>query len=376
MKRSRSARPGTGSPHNAVPQATAIRATRSGGSAVRYYDFGPVSFRIDLQVLAMTAVATLVLACLSLWALTLGSYEVPLDQVIAALRGRGTARARFIVADIRLPRLLSAVLVGAALSMAGALVQSLVRNPLVSPDIIGINAGASAATVFWVVSGFAVSAITPVAFVGAVLAALMVYVLSWRGRIATARLVLVGIGVNAMLVALVQFLIVRGRVDDVQRIYQWMAGSLYASTWSETRILSLAVVVLAPLGAASLWTLRILQIGESTAQVVGVAVEPVRLTVLAVSCALSAVAVSTSGPIVFVALVVPHFARMLAGAMNAGVFALCAVLGGILLVGADMVAQHALPVTLPAGVVIAALGAPYFLVLLYRSQTRVAGAVR
>lgn len=352
------------------------RSSRSGTPTLRYYDLGLVSFRIDLKVLALAAVATLVLAGLALWALTLGSYAVPPGQVIAALRGHASAQVQFIVIDIRLPRLLSAILVGAALSMAGALVQSLVRNPLVSPDIIGINAGASAATVFWVISGFAASAITPVAFVGAICAALVVYLLSWRGHIATQRLVLVGIGVNAMLVALVQLLIVRGRINDVQRIYQWMAGSLYASTWSGVRLLSVAIVVLGPLGAASLSALRILQIGKSTARVVGVAVEPVRLAVLAVSCALSAVAVSTSGPIVFVALVVPHLARVLAGAINAGVFVLCAVLGGILLLGADMVAQHALPVTLPAGVVIAALGAPYFLLLLYRSQAQIAGAAR
>ena len=343
---------------------------------IRYYDFGFLSFRLKRRTLILVIIAAFILAGLAFWTLTLGSYAVPLGEIMDVLGSRGDSGARFVVMQLRLPRILSAVLVGAALAMAGALLQGVVSNPLASPDIIGINAGASAAAVFWVISGFDRSGVPPAAFIGALCAAGAIYTLSRRGHLSTSRLVLVGIGVNAMLTALIQLLMVRGRIDDVQQVYRWMAGSFYTSMWPDIHLMLIAVILLAPVGAAALGTLRVMQIGESTARSVGIPVEAVRLGVLGLSCALSALAVSISGPIGFAALAMPHLARMLAGPMSAGVFVLCGLLGSILLLAADIFGQYALPVMLPAGVVTAAVGAPYFLVLLCRSGARIEGRNR
>lgn len=337
-------------------------------SSIRYVDLGLISFRVDMRTLAIVVVATIASIILALWALSLGTVSLPFSEVISTLLGRGDGGSEFIVMELRLPRVLSALLVGGALAMAGTLLQRVIKNPLVSPDIIGINAGASAAAVYWIISGLSLAFMPVAAFGGAVVSAAIVYILSRRGRLSTSRLILVGIGMNALLTALVRFFLIRGRINVVQRAYQWMAGSLYSSTWEEVFLLLIALAVLGPVGGALLHSLRALRVGESTAQVVGIAVEPTRLAAIAVSCGLSAVAVATSGPIVFVALVVPHIARMITGSTGAGTFIAGAVLGGILLLGADMVGQHLLPMTIPAGVITAALGAPYFLFLLYRSN--------
>ncbi|MCM8750308.1 iron ABC transporter permease [Thermomicrobiaceae bacterium CFH 74404] len=337
---------------------------------LRVVRVGGVAFRVDASVLAMTGLALAALLALSAWALTLGSYRLPLAAVIAALSGSGSDEAQFIVLDLRLPRILAAVLIGPMLAMSGAIFQGLVRNPLVSPDVIGVNAGAAFVAVFWITTRHSPAALPLVAFAGAVVAASIVYLLSWRGHIAGPRLILVGIGVNAALSAATSFMVVRAEINDASRAVLWMTGSVYASTWNDVRTLALALAVLGPVGIALMWSLRVIQAGDLVARSVGMPLERVRLSLILVGCGLSAVAVSVAGPIGFVALMVPHLARMLAGPMCGSVFAFTGVLGALLLLGADMVGQHALPVGLPVGVVTAAVGAPYFLYLLYRVNAR------
>lgn len=329
-----------------------------------------LTFRVNVRVLAMVGMALVAQISMAAWALTLGSYSLSLGDVIHGLTGSGTREANFIVLDLRLPRILAAVLVGPMLAMSGAIFQGLVRNPLVSPDVIGINAGAAFAAVFWIVTRQTPALLPVVAFAGAFGAAAAVYLLSWRGRISAARLVLVGIGVNALLTAGTTFLVVRAEINNASRAVLWMTGSVYASTWDEVRLLAAALAVLASLGAILMWSLRVLQVGDLTARSVGLPLERTRFGLILTGCALSAFAVSVAGPIGFVALMIPHLARMLAGPMSGGVFVLTGVLGGLLVLGADMVGQNALPVSIPAGVLTAALGSPYFLFLIYRSNTR------
>src|SRR5690606_18966722 len=150
----------------------------------------------------------------------------------------------------------------------------------------------------------------------------------------------------------------------------WMTGSVYASTWGDVRVLALALAILAPLAVALMWPLRVMQVGDLTARSVGLPLERTRLALILIACGLSAVAVAIAGPVGFVALMVPHFARMLAGPIGGGVFVFAGVLGGLLVLGSDMIGQHALPVGLPVGVITAALGAPYFLFLLYRMNAQ------
>ena len=338
----------------------AKRPVRSGG----------VSFRLNLRTLGLIAVAGAALLALVAWATTLGSFPVPLSEVVASVFGRGSEQHEFIVRTLRLPRILAAVTVGAALGMAGAIFQGLVRNPLVSPDIIGINQGATTAAVFWIVTGQPSQYLVLVAFLGAVFAAILVYLLSWRGGVAPSRLVLVGIGLNAALTAGTTYLLVRFPIEQVQTAVAWSAGSVYATGWDDVRTMGLVLLALTPVAGVLMWHLRLLQFGDETAASLGLAVEPVRLSLVLVGCGFAAVATGLAGPIGFVALMVPHVARMLAGAMTGSVLVLTAILGAILLLGADVVGQHFLPVALPVGVVTAVVGAPYFLFLLYRSNVR------
>lgn len=327
--------------------------------------------RLNVRVIGMTLIAIVALCALAAWVMTLGSYPVPILDVVRSALGMGSDEHDFIVRTLRMPRVATAILVGAALAMSGAIFQGLVRNPLVSPDIIGIEAGATVAAVFWIVTARDNSLIPVAAFGGALGAAGLIYVLTWKGGISGNRLVLVGIGINTVLGAATTFLIVRYPLEIVMRAQQWMAGSVYASDWADVRLLSLSLLVLLPIAVVSMLQLRVLQLGDDVARSLGMSVERTRLRLIATGCALSAIAVSVAGPIGFVALIVPHVARALSGTSSASVMILTAVLGGVLLLGSDAIAQHFLPVALPVGVVTAATGAPYFLFLLYRGNVRI-----
>lgn len=341
--------------------------------ATRYVETKRVAVRVNLHVIFLLAGALVAVSALAAVALTLGSFPLSVPEVIRAVTGIGTMpeRGDFIVNTLRMPRVLSACLAGSALAMSGAIFQGLVRNPLASPDIIGINGGASVFVVFWIVYGFEPGFIPILAFAGAFAAAISVYLLSRRGKIDPTRLILVGIGINALATAGVTFLVVQGNIDDVSRAYQWMAGSLYASSWEDVRVLMLFLVAIVPVAGTLMRSLRVLQMGDLTARSVGLRVELTRTGLLALGCGLAAVAVAATGPIAFIALMTPHIARMIAGQMTAGVFLFSAALGSILLLLSDMVAQHLFPVSLPVGVLTAAIGAPYFLFLLYRARVRI-----
>lgn len=313
--------------------------------------------------LGVTAVG---LALLAAWGLTLGQVVVPLDAVLATLTGQGTPRDRFVLLELRGPRILGAITVGALLAWSGLLLQGVFRNPLVSPDFIGIETGASAAAVSGIVFGVASTWIAPMAFVGAAGTALCLYALSWRGHLSGSRLVLVGVGANALLLAVVSFLLVRANVHQAAQAYQWMVGSLYSVTTAEAGGLTLAALVLGPLGLLLLPSLKVLQLGDVTARSLGLAVEATRLAVILVASALAAFAVAAVGPIGFVALAIPHAARLLAGPLSPGVYALGGLLGATFLLAADLAGQHLLPWGLPVGLLAAALGGPYFLFLLRR----------
>jgi iron complex transport system permease protein len=338
---------------------------------VRTLRAGPVSLRFNLRVLSLTGLGLAFLLLLAAWATTLGSFRVPLDEVVRASVGESTQQYEFIVRTLRLPRVITAIAVGCALAMSGAIFQGLVRNPLVSPDLIGINAGATIVAVFWIVNGRDVTLLPLVAFGGAVAAAALIYVLAWRGGISGNRLILVGIGLNALLSAGTTYLMVKYPIERVSSAVLWTAGSIYGSDWQDVRSIGLALLILAPAAVALMWSLRVLQVGDDAAASLGMLVEPTRLALILVGCGLAASAVAIAGPVGFVALIIPHIARMIAGPMTGGVLVLTGLLGAVLLLGADVVAQHFLPVALPVGVVTAAIGAPYFLFLLYRTNARI-----
>ncbi|MFC0627169.1 FecCD family ABC transporter permease [Kribbella deserti] len=313
---------------------------------------------------AILAALVFVVFCVSL---SVGDFPVPVSKVVPSIFGQGDRATEFIINRLRLPRALTGLLVGAALGMSGAVFQSIARNPLASPDIIGITAGASFSAVFailivgvtgWAVSGFAL--------VGAVLTALGIYLLAWRQGVSSYRLVLVGIGVGSVAVSATSYLLTRSKVEIAQQALVWITGSLNARDWTHVRSLSLALLVLVPLLLVLVRRLRVLQLGDDTAAGLGLPVEKSRLAVLLVGVALAAVATAAAGPIGFVAFVAPPIARWLSRSPGPSVIP-AALVGALVVSVSDFAGQHLIGDTpMPVGVITGVVGAPYLLFLLAR----------
>jgi iron complex transport system permease protein len=353
------------------------RAARvAGRPAVRVGRFSVVWRPRAVLVLAL-GLAVLVLAM----AVNVGRGEYPISipEVLAVLFGGGDSGQQFIVLELRLPRSLTGALVGAAFAVAGAITQSIARNPLASPDLIGFTAGASAAAVFVIVLGggfgtigglFAAAGLPVAALVGGVVTATAIYLLAWRHGVHGFRLVLVGIGIHAMLLALVHWLLVVAEVFEAARAYVWLNGSLNARGWEHVVPVAIALAVLVPAAVLLAHVLGGLQFGDDTARGLGIPVDRARTALLFVAVGLASVATAAAGPIAFVALVSPQIAQRLVGAARPPIGA-SLVIGAGLTVLADLIARTAFgAIELPVGIITSVLGAPYLLFLLARHGRR------
>ncbi|HEU4841184.1 MAG TPA: iron chelate uptake ABC transporter family permease subunit [Ilumatobacteraceae bacterium] len=311
------------------------------------------------------SVATFVVFCVSI---SVGDFPIPLRDVVPAIVGVGTEDAEFIVRTLRLPRALTGLLVGASFGVSGAIFQSLARNPLASPDIIGIDAGASAAAVFCIVLlGLSAGMTALGALAGALVTAFAIYLLAWKGGVSPYRLVLVGIGIAALLSGVTQYLLTRAEIFEAQRAVVWLTGSLNGRGWEHVRQVATTDLLLLPVVVALIGPLRILQLGDDAARGLGVAVERSRLLLVIVGVALAALATAAAGPVVFVAFVSAPIARRLTGSPLA--VGSSALVGALLVLLSDLVARRAFaPTELPVGVVTGVVGAPYLLWLLARSN--------
>lgn len=302
--------------------------------------------------------------------LAVGTFTVAPAEVVRTLLGSGAADASFVVWTLRLPRAVAGALVGALFGASGSVFQSVVRNPLASPDVIGVTAGASAAAVLAIVmsDGASTSILAGAAAAGALATAGAIYLLAWRQRSATPyRLVLVGIGLTAALSSATAFLLTRTDIYDAQRATVWLVGSLNARTWEHVRIATVALAVI-PILAAGTRHLRILELGDDLATGLGVRVGRSRLALLAVAVVGAAAATAAAGPVGFVALAAPQIARRL-DARGEPVVVLSALMGAVIVGAADLAARTVFsPTELPVGVVTAAIGAPYLLWLLTRTS--------
>lgn len=318
-----------------------------------------------LVVSAVLVAVGFVLFCLSI---SVGDFPIPLGDVVPAVFGYGNPDSDFIVRTLRLPRALAAVEVGLAFGMSGAILQALARNPLASPDIIGITSGASAAAVFVIVVLAGSAAMISVgAFGGALLTATAIYVLAYRKGVSSYRLVLVGIGLGAMLSSVTSYLLTRADLYDARDATVWLTGSLSGRTWDQLRPLTIGLMVLVPLTLYLVPQLRMLLLGDDTAKGLGVHVEPARGALLLVSVGLAASATATAGPVAFVAFLAAPIARRMVRSPLAVVPA--GFVGAVLLLVADLLSRVALPdVDLPVGIVTGIIGAPYLLWLLARSN--------
>lgn len=333
----------------------------------------PVSFRVDRRVPPVLALAILATVAIMTVNISVGEYPVPLLDVVRTVLGLpiGNEDYSFIVNTLRLPRMLVAALVGMALGVSGAIMQGLTRNPLADPGILGISAGAGlvAVTLIVVVRNVPAGAIPLGAFGGAVIVAALIYLLAWRGGDSPLRLILVGIGLGAICSALTTLMITFGEINDVQRALIWLTGSVYGRSWAELWALLPWVALFAPLALLLARDLNALNLGEDIARGLGSPVGLRRGLLLLAAVALAAATVAAAGTIGFVGLMAPHLGRRLVGTDHSGLLPTAGVLGALLVVAADLVGRTIVaPVELPAGLVTAAIGAPFFIALLWRQR--------
>lgn len=323
---------------------------------------GATRARLVSLVLFLVLVAAFALS------LAVGDFTVPLGDLpgilFGASTGNSTGAGAYVVTELRLPRAVAGVLVGVAFGLGGALFQRLLRNPLASPDVIGVTQGASAAAVICLelfgVSGAVLSA---AALGGALITGAVIYVLARRGGVNGYRLVLIGVGVGAVLTSIVSYLMTWSDVTLAQQALVWLTGNLNGASWDKALPVAIALAVLVPAALALSRSLTGLQLGDETAAGLGLRVERVRLLLLLVAAALTAFATAAAGPVAFVAFVANPIATRLVGGARAGLVA-PALTGALVTLIGDFAAQHLLGAQLPVGVVTGAVGAPYLLWLL------------
>ena len=273
-----------------------------------------------------------------------------------------------VLTDLRLSRVLLALLAGAGLGLAGALIQGVVRNPLASPDLIGVTAGAglAATAVILLWPQVAFGWLVPAAIVGAVLAMLLMFWLVRDPNLNPARLVLVGVALSIWLGALTDWLLV-SHPQQVNAALVWLTGSLWGRGWQHVWVLLPWLMVLLPVTLMLALRLDLLALGDEAAEGLGAGVKRTRLSALLLSVALAAVSVAVCGAISFVGLIAPHLARLLVGGAHRRMLPVAAMVGALLVLVADIGARTlAPPIELPAGVLTSLIGAPYFLFLLTR----------
>ncbi|TRO55984.1 MULTISPECIES: iron chelate uptake ABC transporter family permease subunit [unclassified Streptomyces] len=315
-------------------------------------------------VLAVAITGTAVLALMT------GSYALSPGQVLSALTGRETGIVHDIVVEWRLPRVAAAVVFGAALGVSGALFQSLLRNPLADPGIIGLSEGSytGALIVILVVNGTYVQLVGG-ALLGGMATAVAVYVLAHRRGVQGFRLIVVGIGVSAMLGSLNTWLILKADLNQAMSAAAWRAGSLNGVSWGQVVIGGACVAVLLLLAGMLSRPMRQMELGDDVAASQGVRLAPVRLGLILVGVALTATVTAASGPIVFISLVAPQIGRRLA--RTAGItLAPAAFVGALLCLVSDYLAQHVAPTPLPVGIITVVLGGGYLGYLLFTEARR------
>jgi iron complex transport system permease protein len=329
--------------------------------------FRAVSVRLDPRTVVVCVALAAATTAVGVWSISVGDFPIPITDVVATLLGRPTSDSQFIVGTLRLPRVLVGIGVGAAFGMSGAIFQSLVRNPLGSPDIIGFSSGAAlgAVTTIVVVGGSSL-AVSVGALIGGFTASMAVYLLAWKRGVDVHRLVLIGIGVGFAITALIDYMITRGEIDDVQRAAVWLTGSLNGSSWSEVRIVVAALVVLGPLAVLLQRQLDRLDLGDDVAAALGVEVGRTKVALVLVGVGLAALGVAAAGPVAYVAFFSAPIARRLASSPRACVVP-AAFVGAFVTVTADLVARRLFaPTELPVGIMTAVIGGPYLLWLLTR----------
>ncbi|VVO17557.1 FecCD family ABC transporter permease [Pseudomonas fluorescens] len=333
---------------------------------------GGFSRRINLSTLSRLGLALAITLLVVLGSLSLGKVTLSPLAVLRILFSSEDPSLTFIVEQLRFPRIVLAALVGAALAISGLILQGIIRNPLASPDLLGITSGASAAAVLYL-SFFSVALgqqfLPLAAMLGAGLATLAIYLLAWKQGSSPLRLVLIGVGVSAMLTAATTFILVFSPLTTTLSAYVWLTGSVYGASWPEPLALAGWLLGILPLLVLLARQVMVQQLDDSLAQGIGVRVQWLRAGLLLVSVALAGAAIAWGGAIAFVGLIAPHIAKRLVGPGFAGQAVMAALVGAILVMFADLAGRTLfLPLDLPAGIFVAVLGTPFFLYLLIKQR--------
>ncbi|MGE2832939.1 FecCD family ABC transporter permease [Mycobacterium sp. SMC-4] len=329
---------------------------------------GALAVRLSRRGLLITVIGWLAALFVAAASLTLGEFPLSMHEVLDVVAGGGTPIDRDVVLGDRLPRAVTGLGVGAAFALSGAILQRIARNPLVSPDVIGINSGAAlgALLVITVVGGSGVTLVLS-AMAGALLTAAAILVISYQRGLHGFRLVLVGIGVTAMLTSGISYLLTRADVHEAMSAAAWLTGSLANRNSLHVVVIGGTLLTAAPVLAVLARQLRLLELGDDLAKSLG-SRQSHRIALVLAAVALAAMATAAAGPIAFVALVAPQIARRLLAERHTGL-APAAAIGALLVVAADLVARLVFaPASMPVGVVTAVLGTPVLLFLLARAN--------
>ena len=330
------------------------------------------SYQMDKRSIVIQCLLLLLLVGVSVVSIGLGSIHIPVVQVLKSLVGLGDSTHQLVVLELRLPRIAVAVLVGASLAVSGAILQALIRNPLASPDLVGTTNGATAAAVAFIAfsnGSYSIHWLPFVALVGGFFAAFLTYLASWKKGLSPFRFALIGVSISTAMAALTIFFLISGPLYLAAQAMGWMSGTVYGSSWDHVFTLLPWTVGFLVITLMQARTLNAQELGDDVAKGVGVAVERKRLLMIAVSVALAAAAVGIGGGIGFVGLMAPHMARKLVGSSFGSLLPASALLGGLFVLLADLVARTMfVPLDVPAGVFTAAVGAPFFMFLLYKSR--------
>ncbi|MBM7586164.1 iron complex transport system permease protein [Bacillus pakistanensis] len=336
-----------------------------------------ISFLMDLTAVKKILILAIFTMLVFIISTGLGDMNMKPWTVASVFFGGGTELEQLVVQSFRLPRIIIALLAGMALAVAGGILQGMIRNPLASPDIIGITGGAGAAVVGFLTlfsdedNTLTVSIhwLPMAAFLGATVIAFLVYLLAWRNGVSPIRLVLIGIGITALMQATTTMLMILGPIYRASQANIWITGTVNASNWTDVYVMLPWILVLTALAFFLARNVNIQELGDEIATSVGGNVQKQRFLLLLLSTALVGGAVAFAGGIGFVGLMAPHMARRLVGSSFGALLPTAALLGGSLVMLADLIGRTLfLPLEVPAGVFTAAIGAPYFIYLLFKTK--------
>ncbi|TKC15388.1 FecCD family ABC transporter permease [Robertmurraya kyonggiensis] len=336
-----------------------------------------VSFLLDKQAGKVIALMAFLAIAVFILSTGLGDMKINPLTVVHVFFGGGADLERLVVTSFRLPRIIVALMVGISLAVAGAILQGMIRNPLASPDILGITGGAAVAVVGFLAffsddkSGLTVSIqwMPLAAFIGAGVIAFLVYILAWKNGVSPVRLVLIGIGISTLMQAFTTLLMILGPIYRANQANIWITGTVHGSTWANVQILVPWTIVLVVLAWTMSRNINVQELGDEIAVGVGSHIQRQRFLLLMISTGLIGSSVAFAGGIGFVGLMAPHMARRLVGSAFGALLPVSALIGGILVMIADLIGRTLFaPLEIPAGVFTAGIGAPYFIYLLYKTR--------